>query len=492
MQSLNAEGPGLRMVTEKEDEALGACRQSQSPSLFQQPNSTTSVVSMQSWSAHSAGLNISNLQDSDLCIAEINRRYALVSVGTKLVIRDEWSDLHPEISLETFHGILAPHSIKVGNQTKPVSRYWFEHPDRREYINGAVFAPDCNIRPGEYNTWKGFAVEPNATKSCQLFLNHLFAVICAGDEECYHYFLGWLAHMVQQPGEIPGVAIILGSGQGTGKSLVVHYLGRMYGSNFMTVSNRDHLFGKFADHLNEVILLFADEFSWRDHKADVGLLKVLITEEARTTEKKNGAIRGVHSFIHLIIASNEKWVVPTELSDRRFFVLDVAGDRVGDSAYFERLAGEMDNGGPEALLHLLQTMDVSDFNPRKFPRTKARVSQQLASLEPIMEWLYQFADLGSGPVCSGHQFPEEGWPEVVVKAAFYAAYCQWHADHRKTGSPEAINQFTVALKTLGLKPVKMPQKANMGRIPAYSLPTVEGLRKAIDDALGHPIDWDPA
>lgn len=491
MSSSNAKKSPAQLEAEREEEALNAGEQTQSLSPVQRVNGISNLAANHQQPALSAGLDLACLADPNLCIAELNKRYAVLNAGKKLLVIDEWGDPYPEIGVETFHGLFANVLIRVGKETIPVSRYWFKHPDRRTYEKGSVFAPEGNTQPGQYNTWKGFAVQPDPGRTCPLFLEHSFDVICSGDQEHYEYVLNWLALMVQQPGELPGVAICLLSEQGTGKGSWIKYIARMYGKHFMSVSNKRHLLGNFSDHLNEIVLLFADEMSWTDCEVDSGLLKVLITEETRTSEKKGGDTRTVKNFTHLITASNARWAVPAELSDRRFFILEVSDCRVKHFDYFDRLVYEMENGGPEALLAFLQARDISAFDPRDFPRTQARVNQQLASLEPINEWLYEFAELGLLTACPGQQVPADGWPDKVVKSEFYGAYCRWRKDHQKRGSPEGLAHFTSALRSFGFRAIKMPMKFDKNRPPAYSVPTLVGLRRAFDDALGYSVSWDP-
>jgi hypothetical protein len=81
------------------------------------------------------------------------------------------------------------------------------------------------------------------------------------------------------------------------------------------------------------------------------------------------------------MASNDDWVVPAGVEERRFFVLDVGEGRMQDSTYFEALDRQMNEGGREALLHLLQNRDLSGFNVRRYPQTQALREQKLLSLE---------------------------------------------------------------------------------------------------------------
>ena len=367
MQSVTLVGkPTEEMPVRKEEEALVACRQPQGLSLVPQPNNTASVVSMQSRSAHSAGLDPARLRDPDLCVAELNTRYAVVNFGNQIMLADERNETHPFVTESAFHGMYANVMVQVGRRWQSVSRYWFSHPDRRQYLKGMVFEPGGSPPPGYYNLWKGFATAADARGSCNLFLEHVRNVICKGDAPCYEYVLNWLALMIQRPGFLPGVALCLLSGQGTGKGQFVEYLGKILGRYLKQYSDPAHLFGQFTAHLDDALLVYADEMRWHGKSGESSLLKTMVTEKTRASERKHGAVQQVKNCIHLIIASNEDWAVPAEVDDRRFFVLEVSDHRVGDFAYFEQLAGERDNGGPGALLHLLQTRDISSFNPKFF------------------------------------------------------------------------------------------------------------------------------
>ena len=183
--SLDIENTPPHRKAEKEEEALDAGWQSQGLSSALPANSIASVSTLQSRSAHSAGLDPIRLMDPNQCIAELNRRYAVVNAGTKVMIIDEWGDPYPVISVEAFHGIFASTLVQIGKHYEPVSKYWFRQQGRRLYEKGEVFAPEGTVQPGQYNTWRGFAVEADPTKSCALLLKHLLEVVCSGNEEYY-------------------------------------------------------------------------------------------------------------------------------------------------------------------------------------------------------------------------------------------------------------------------------------------------------------------
>ena len=83
----------------------------------------------------------------------------------------------------------------------------------------------------------------------------------------------------------------------------------------------------------DILILFADEAFWAGDKSSEGALKTLITEEDRLIESKGKDAFQVKNFTRLMIASNKSWVVPTELEDRRFLIVDVSDKRKNDIQY---------------------------------------------------------------------------------------------------------------------------------------------------------------
>ncbi|MBA6413972.1 hypothetical protein H2508_12700 [Parahaliea sp. F7430] len=478
----------MNTVAQEKEEAMVAARQSHGLSKVQPSNVTSTVATNHQQPAQSVGLDPKLLEDPDHCVAELNKQYAVVNAGAQVLIADEFNETHPFLALSAFHDLFANVRVRIDSKTtKPVTRHWFTHPNRRQYKAGMRFDPGGGSSVDYYNLWKGFGVQGDPHASCQRFLDHVKTVICDGDQDCYDYVMDWLALTVQQPGVLPGVAICLLSGQGTGKGIFTNYVGKLFGKHFKHITDRGQLFGRFTDHLDDALLMFADEMYWSGNKEEAGLLKVLITEESRSSERKYGATMPVKNCVHLIIASNEDWVIPAELDDRRFFVMNVTNQRVGDYRYFDRLSAEMRNGGPEALLVNLQARDISSFNPSDFPRTEARVSQQLASLTNIERWLYELAD--TAQLKLEDEVFEPPWPTKVPKDTLHAAYSRWRGESRITGPVEGKAAFTKTLLKFSFKTNKMSMPGKKGRAQAYVLPPVEDLRQVFDDMLRFPCDW---
>src|SRR4030095_9825416 len=103
------------------------------------------------------------------------------------------------------------------------------------------------------------------------------------------------------------VALVLRGGRGTGKGVFARAVGHLFGPHFVHVSSARQLLGNFNAHLQDAIVVFADEvFLAGDRHVEV-VLKTLITEPTIQIERKYRALVTAKNLIHLIIASNEDW-----------------------------------------------------------------------------------------------------------------------------------------------------------------------------------------
>jgi len=415
-------------------------------------------------------------------IAELNERYAFVSVGSKARIVDEYGNQTNFIEQRAF---IAKYANRPSNNTT-VGDYWLSHSDRRQYINGVVFDPSNNEAEGQYNLWKGFSAEPDSNASCRRFLWHLLHIICSGDQDCNDYVLDWLGLLVQRPHQLPGTAICLLSPPGTGKGLWMQYLSKIIDRHYIHITSTEQLTGRFTGHLETAVLIFADEvYATGDRKA-LGQLKTLITEPKRTLERKGIDATQVNNCAHLVMASNDEKAISAEVDDRRYFILGVSALKQGDRDYFKELLDEMDDRGPNALISHLMDRDITNFNPSKFPITNARVNQQLQSLNPIERWLYE--ELSDGlPVTSHPVFRTKG--TLVPKDIVNTKYMAWHKLYYSY-SPETKTQLTKTLKKFGI----ITKRDRGVSVPAdqqqcYDFPDLPKCRKSFESYLGSSVSW---
>lgn len=353
------------------------------------------------------------------------------ALGRARLTRQSFDDFRNRYMGES---VMISQDPQKGPKFMPLGHWWLSNPNRR-YYDTIVFAPNKEIQ-GVYNLWRGFAVDARPG-NCDLFLEHIRVNICRGNQEHYDYMIRWMARAVQHPDSPGHTAIVLRGNQGTGKSFFAKTFGSLWGRHFLQVSDPKHLVGSFNAHLRDCVVLFGDEAFYAGDKKHESILKTLVTEETIMIEGKGVDAEAAPNYVHLILASNNQWVVPAGADDRRYFVLDVGHDRRQDTSYFRAITDQMNNGGREALLHMLMTLDLKEFNIRSVPRTTALQEQKILSLAPEEEWWY--TNLMEGRVLREH----EGWEKEVLKDALLDDYVEYmkRVGINRRASPTALGKF---------------------------------------------------
>lgn len=442
----------------------------------------------------------------DPALRELNDKHAVIgSIGSKGLCRI-LSEERDEVRGRTYVAYQSQSDflLRYCNRTidmvvgdgklisKRAGQWWLDHP-RRRYYNTVVFAPGKSV-PGSYNLWKGFACDAKPG-ICERYLDHLCENICGGAAEVYEYVLNWMANTVQnlaQPGQ---VAIVLRGEKGTGKGVFANHFGRLFGRHYLPVTDPKHLVGSFNAHMRDCILMFADEgFAASDKRAE-SMLKTLVTEPTLTVEAKGVDVETAPNYVHLIMASNDAWVVPVGPHERRFLVLDVSNSKRQDTSYFGHIDREMRAGGYEALLHLLMTRDIAEFNVFKVPETAALRDQQEWSMSPEDEWWYD-------KLQGGEVLPGEAWPEVVYCSHLLYDFREELRSSRAWVRTSAHRLAKYLLKVTDGQVVKVqlaPErpldvvqadgiKREVPRPYAYQIPSLEECR-AIWARQGGPCLW---
>jgi hypothetical protein len=321
-----------------------------------------------------------------------------------------------------------------------------------------------------------------------------------------------MARLVQHPDRQGETAIVMRGGEGTGKGTLARALLHILGQHGLTISNAKHLTGNFNGHLRDCAFLFADEAFYAGDKQHVGVLKALITEPSITVESKYKNPVQVPNFVHLMMASNEQWVVPAALDARRFCVLEVSEERKSDHDYFAAIWREMDNGGYEAMLHDLLTYDLTRFNVRAVPVTRGLQTQRGLSLGTGEAWWRDV--LHRGYVYKSKLGLEEyfsQWHDVVATEILFISY-EDYAKGRHERHPMSRETFGRFMReTTGGKSTR-PAKVVTGehmtdvansfggtsrkaavveqeRATAYHLGDINIAREAFCRKTGLPSEW---
>lgn len=445
-------------------------------------------------------------QTGDHVVDNLNKDFALIVDGGKIRIAMEAYD--PELDRHTwtmlskadFEILLANRLAEDPTTGKVVSQanYWLRSAARRQY-KGFVFDPSCQADPLSYlNTWRGFMFEPDPKGNDDKLVQLITEGLAAGDPASADYLFKWLAYMVQFPGELPGVAVVLKGNKGTGKSTLGRVMMRLFGAHAMATSDPGHITGRFNKHLRDLVLLVGEEAFWSGDKAGESRLKQLITEPSVTMEGKGVDAVVAKNRLHLLMTSNADWVAPAGLDgERRFAVFEVSDKFKGDHAFFRRLNTDLlAHGGYGRFLHRLQTIDLTGWHPSdRIPQNKALLTQKVESMDDVEAfWLNVLED----GILPGTVWKEDE-PAKVLKQSIREAY-QTFCFETKVRYPHNPINFAKRWSKLlpgGAKTGRMRPPAAvfdvqldaMGRAVCYLLPPLKECRAYMSKLLGTEFAW---
>lgn len=372
-------------------------------------NGEAIVARVYDWTGHENGEALDRL----------NEEYFVANYGTDTVVGVESeTDTLMILDFESFRR--RHYNQKVGKQR--LGEWWLSHPKQRRYRR-IVFAPTpLTAHPEDYNTWRGFATEPdpnpNPQDRCGHYLEHIYRVICSEKQDYFEYMLDVMALTVQFPGRPTGVAVVLRGDSGAGKGSFIEPFGRLFGIHFIQVDKQELVTGRFNMHLANKIILFADEAVWAGNKQDAGALKRLVTEKTLTIERKFMDAVVEPNCLHLFMATNDRWVWPATFQERRGFILDVKLQSWATRDYFNALHHEWDNGGAEAFLAFCQQRKVPGDRLSPIPRTEALAEQQRLSMDGLHQWWLDKLQQGEIGVGTGD------WPAFVPMRQLYEDFIE--------------------------------------------------------------------
>jgi uncharacterized protein DUF5906/bifunctional DNA primase/polymerase-like protein len=284
--------------------------------------------------------------------------------------------------------------VAIGNRFIDAGSWWLTHPQRRQY-RGVTFTPgSAQVVNGKLNLWRGFGVEP-IKGDWSLIEKHVREVLAAGDKRVAEYDIRWLAWAVQHPDQQPEVALVLLGERGTGKGTIGKAMCRIFGQHALHLSSSDHLTGRFNAHQRQCCFLFADESYAPNDKSAEGRLKRLITEDTLTIEPKGRDLVDQPNRLHVMIASNNDWVVPAGAYERRFVVQEISTAHLQEEKWFAPLYAQMRESGLNAMLYDLLNFPLGDWHPRRLISTTALSKQQEESLSPLDAWWLELLQTGT-------------------------------------------------------------------------------------------------
>ena len=430
-------------------------------------------------------------QKPNVALNELNKRHAVITnLGGKCVVM-EWvasqiDDRWEEPSYQTFAAFKERYANKyveivleaTGKLQKigamPVAPWWLAQPSRRQF-DGLDLVPNgpAILRGNRLNLWRGWGVEPKEGDWSKL-RHHMWVVLANEEKRSDDYIVRWITWKYQNAGEPPEVALNFKGKKGTGKGAFMYSMLKVFGPHGMEVHNPLHLTGKHNKHLQNRLLVCADEAVWAGDKQAERALKGMVTERTLTIEPKQVDMFVWPNKLGIIQSTNEKWVVPASWDERRYAVFEVNPIHMQQRKYFEALFREIDEGGAAAMLYDLLRVDLEGWHPRyDIPQTAALVDQKVQSLDGLEQWWFAKLNTGETPT------PQVKNPRWVLAGKLLDEVMRHNARAKYVTEIELANF---------LKKVGCQHKSN-GSNWGWIFPPIEEARRNWEIKFGGKCEW---
>jgi hypothetical protein len=304
--------------------------------------------------------------------------------------------------------------------------------------------------------------------------------------------LNWMAYGVQNRGEVTGTAPVLIGMPGTGKGVLAHAYGRLWGSHFIAVTHPEHVLGRFSGHLMSRRFIFIDEGTFGGDRKQAGQLKTRITDPILVFERKGIDAIPMKNRMIFMIASNEVSVVPADKNDRRWMIFEVADHHREDHAYFKAIQRQLEDGGYEAMLHELLHRDFTTGpNPKQVIKSEALFEQILQAQGPELGYIHLILENGRLP-----QNWVDGPSVTTIRALLDELRRAFPSNSGFVSEVRLGRTLHKVLPEISTEPAGRYQVKVADGVPVvhrstrYLFPPLAEARRAFQRYIGVPVKWD--
>jgi len=273
---------------------------------------------------------------------------------------------------------------KINND--PRSSRFYDNPETDEkFINLSKGFLHKIIKP--FNTYSQ-KVQEDVNK----IISHIKNVWNSGIHDNSEYCLNFLAHALT--GHKMQTALILKSGEGTGKSIIIDFIIKhVIGESLGLCTPRAQQLTRFNSQLMGKIFVCLEELaasSKNDWHSLSDIIKDLITGSKLDIEKKYSDVVQTINLLSLIILTNNDNTLKFGKEIRRYMLCDVSHDQVGNSKYFDELIKVCTLETGEAFfMWLTERYEATKFtfDEAQIPLTYAKMEMKERNMTPILKYI---------------------------------------------------------------------------------------------------------
>lgn len=289
--------------------------------------------------------------------------------------RNNWQLLGPK---EEYN-----HWRMAKNVPEEFHKRWLADANKKVKNGMACIPPPAICDPDILNIWEGLDGDtwdvPDHHIDIGRWMKHVD--ILTGNQfgdapESAAYVHHYIAHLLQHPGKKTQVHIHIRSAPGVGKDVFGTAIQTMMGNQLVCRATKlSDICGKNTSFQVGKILVIVSEIGFSDAQPCMDEFKDFIVKDTIVSRQKYVKDYQTASFSNYISFSNSFSAFPLDPNCRRTFVCDANNGLAADSGYFQGEHGLLkwitDKENLKAIFAHYKTMDISDFNPTDFPKSKA-------------------------------------------------------------------------------------------------------------------------
>ena len=211
-------------------------------------------------------------------------------------------------------------------------------------------------------------------KESYKMIDKLFSELCNNEKKVKKYVKNWISHLLQNPGDKPGVSLIyLSILGGIGKNLFwQEFLGRkILGENLYNHAlNLGEMTNRFNTGMAYKLLTVCDEVV-KPKNEEMNYIKALITSNQFNYEEKGQKRISIGDYNRYVFITNNINSMRIERGDRRFVCIESSASLKNNNEFFIKFRKDV-LGNARILRYYYEYMlnrDISDFDVRKIPNT---------------------------------------------------------------------------------------------------------------------------
>jgi hypothetical protein len=360
--------------------------------------------------------------------------------GYMTMVGDSWVHYNRALIIDMNSGMFVDDEKKCR-----FTDWWLRDDTIRTYARTGYYVDEKECPPNIFNTFAGFAGARASPQTVQADLTPIMdhvRILCNHQADAIEFFLDWFASIVQNPGTLNGIALVVIGTHGCGKDIFLNWFGsKIIGMENYYKTARPHvdLFGSFNSSRKNVLFYHIEEANSSSvPPALVEQFKNYITDPYASIQMKNkNTTTGeslVKNYNHFAISTNFNVPFQIERSERRVFAVKASAEKCRNHAYFQRLIEAMENTDVVSSFYtFLRVRDIAHRDWCNPPATDSLTAWKMECMPKLEPFIDYFKTTNSSPC-------------TILASRLYAAYIEWCETTEEESM--SIRSFGLELKQL--------------------------------------------